>query len=244
MAGQQAADHDVAAESGDAPPCGCCGSALYREELGAGRTVCLRCERYIADRLAEVLRLWEKLPKHTEKGSPTGEPGGGSSTGSAAPGDLHVLNLLAGDVPRRLQVHEDAWRRVRGSAPAVLPGSHDRRLRDVLAYLQINLDWACRAGAEVDVRALDGDLRHLLAEMTSIITGERDRRVPVPCPCPMPAPGFPDEDWQAPRCGALLRMYPKEAEIRCAGCKRRVPRHRWHEIGVLGGFITLVQDVA
>jgi hypothetical protein len=245
MAGRQASDHDVAAESGDAPACGCCERALHREELGAGRSVCLVCEREVAHRLTDVEQLWKLLPACTAKGSPLSDTGAGSaSTGSQAPGNLAVFSLLAGDVPRRLQVHERAWRLIRGTpAPADQPAGQDRQLRDVLGYLRINLDWACRTPA-ADVKTLRGDVRHLAAEMMSAITGERDRRVTVPYPCPLPALGFADDDERAPACGALLRMYPAEREIRCTGCKRRVPRHHWHRIGLLVGSITLEGQAA
>lgn len=221
------------------PACSCCALPLYEEEVGAGRTACRRCEQVTAGRLRDVAALWPRLPACTVKGTAQTDgraaPGG---TGSAAPGNLAAISLLAGDVTDRLRVHEDHWRTVRGGRPVTGPrGNPDQGLRAVLAYLSINLNWACHAA--VDLHTLAADLRHLVGEMTAIVTGETDPRVTVPFPCPYPAPGADPADPQPPACGGRLRMDPRPAEIHCRDCRAIVPVHRWVELGIVVGAFLL-----
>ncbi|BFP50078.1 hypothetical protein KCMC57_64460 (plasmid) [Kitasatospora sp. CMC57] len=222
------------------PVCSCCALPLYEKEVSEGRTACCRCEQVTNSRLRDVAALWPRLPACTLKGTAV-DTGGRSTpggTGSAAPGNLAAISLLAGDVTNRLRVHEDHWRQVRGGQPVTeFRGNPDQGLKAVLAYLSINLNWACHE--PVDLHALSVDLRHLVGEMTAIVTGERDPRVTIPYPCPYPARGFDSDDPQAPACGGRLRMDPRVAEIRCQDCTAKLPKHLWAQLGVIVGAIVL-----
>ncbi|MFJ3793931.1 hypothetical protein [Kitasatospora sp. NPDC090091] len=223
--------------AGDA--CACCARPLHNAEALTGRTTCLPCQHAIADLLREVADLWRQLPEHTGKPTrPHGGGGGGHPGGSAAPGSLAAISLLAGDATTRLQVHEDDWRRTLGWPIATFRGDPGQTLTAVLAFLGANLTWACHT-READTPTLHADLRRLTGEMTTAITGERDPRVTVPYPCPAPALGYDEDDPNAPTCGAVMRMDPRIPEIRCAGCRRAIPRHRWIELGLTVGAITL-----
>ncbi|MFI9331916.1 hypothetical protein ACIGZJ_30795 [Kitasatospora sp. NPDC052868] len=222
-----------------APPCACCHRLLDDDETLTGRTTCHRCQSAIAALLREVAALWRRLPAaaHTPH-RPTGGGSGAHPTGSAAPGNLSAISLLAGDATARLQVHEDDWRRALHLPIATFRGDPGQTLTAVQYFLTSWLHWACSTH-QADTRTLHQDLRRLTAEMTTAVTGERDPRVTVPYPCPAPAPGWDDDDPDAPPCGAVMRMDPRIPEIRCAGCRRTVPRHRWHELGLTVGSITL-----
>jgi len=241
MGEQHAGSYDVAAAVGDAPQCLCCLLVLYRQEVADGRSVCRLCESVMAKRLVEVADLWARLPGCTAKGSPGGRSGGAPSggTGSAAPGNLAAISLLAGDVTGRLAVHEDDWRRALAWPVATFRGDPGQTLTAVLHFLTGNLHWACHAGESVDIHGLHKDLRRLVGEMTSVVTGERDPRVTVPYPCPHPATGWNKDDPDAPPCGGRLRMDPRLLEISCANDRRHtVERHRWLELGITVGAIT------
>lgn len=248
MGEQRAGSYDAAAASGDAPGCLCCALPLYRQEVQDGRSVCRLCEAVMAKRLTEVADLWEQLPACTAKGTPGGSNGGGvavaGGTGSAAPGNIAAISLLAGDVTGRLLAVEDDWRRALDLPVATFRGDPGQALAVVLRFLTGNLYWACRVpaggGVRPDVQGLHTELRRLVGEMASVVTGERDPRVTVPFPCPAPATGWDPDDEDAPRCGGRLRMDPRVLEISCANDRRHtVPRHRWLELGLTVGSITL-----
>jgi hypothetical protein len=230
----------VADAVADDPTCVCCHNRLWWEERQDGRVACQRCEADIAHWLREITSRWEQLPELRLKGTGVAGPrcalaGPG---GSSAPGRLDVLNLLAGDAPRRLQAHEDTWRRQLEWTIAPWRGSPTQALAGVTKFLLGNLHWACHT-AQADVDDLHRDAHRLVRELRTVTTGERTTRTPIGHPCPYPALGHPMDDPQAPACGGELRMDARTVVIRCSTCMTEIPRHRWLELGITLGTITL-----
>jgi hypothetical protein len=111
------------------------------DELAERRVVCRPCGEEVLRLLGAVWALWRQLPDWVEKGTAPsgGGRGGGGGGGSAAPGNISVYSLLAGEVTDRLVVWEDDWRRTRGWGPAVLRGDQGERLSGVLRFLRDEL---------------------------------------------------------------------------------------------------------
>jgi hypothetical protein len=226
------------------PVCQCCPRRLLAREVQAGRLVCRPCEKRLDAELAEVAELWEQLPALLAPGTAGGDDGGERApgpTGSKPPANLAVLSLLGGGVTEPLLAEEDAWRRElrKGGHYPLTPhrGSQDNILRGTVAWLRLNLHWAC--GAYPDVDDLDRTLRQLLGEMRGLVSGDRRRREDLKPGCPMPARGHADDDPAAPKCGGKLTYDPRKTVIRCDTCRRAYGPTEWDRLGAKADLITL-----
>jgi hypothetical protein len=226
------------------PVCQCCPRRLLPLEVRHGRLVCRPCEERLESELDEVAVLWRQLPGQLVKGTSGGEasdaPRAPGPTGSQAPCNLAALSLLGGGVTDPLLAEEDAWRReLRKTRHCPLTpqrGGQDTTLKGVLAWLRVNLHWACHAYPDVD--DLDRALRKLLGEMRGLVSGDRRRREELEPGCPMPARGH-TEDAEAPKCGGQLTYDPRKKVIRCDTCRRAYGPTEWDQVGAAAGLITL-----
>lgn len=224
--------HDVPTER----VCLCCAHALTDD---LGRLVCDRCERHIADGLAEVARLWKKLPGLLEKGTSSAaadEPRVHTSKVDAPlPGNPEVLNLIGGGVTGPLLKHEQAWRwELRTTLYPHLPltpyrGDESRTLAGTLAFLREQLRWACQSYE--GITGLESDLHDLLTQIREAVTGERRKRPTVlPVPCPLTPDGTQP-------CGGELAFDPTTKVISCRTCRGLIGYEHWAAIGLTGGLI-------
>lgn len=257
--------YEAAGVAGEGPRCGACPADLFRHEVGQGRVVCGRCETRLLTALNDTEALWARLPGFVVKGTPleSGRSGGGGG-GSAAPGNLAVYSLLAGEAVDRLIVWEDDWRRTLGWQPAPPRGGQDATLRGVVRFLRDHVPWAVCAdgpgveGALRDCEALVGQMRQIVDP----VVGRRARsRTRLECPRPVGAgstspgaagtagdetdsavDGEQDGGTVVAACGGKLILDGPRREIRCERCDTAVPRGRqWLELaanlGTLPPFV-------
>ncbi|WP_128382397.1 hypothetical protein [Streptomyces cavernae] len=214
--------------------CLCCPRGLYDE---LGRLVCERCERNIADGLAEVATLWRQLPGRLEKGTGWAADGPrvtASRVGAPLPGNPQVLDLIAGGVVGTLIVHEDAWRRELRRTYPRLPltpwrGNQTQTLNGVLAFLNERLRWACFSYDGIE--DLSQDLYRLVVKMRAVVTGEPPQRVRVlPVRCPVKPDGVR-------LCGGELVYDPRTRLITCRTCRDELGYEHWTDIGLAVGIL-------
>lgn len=225
--------------------CQCCPRRLLSTEVQHGRLVCRPCEERLERELDEVAVLWRQLPALLVTGTAGGEasdaPRAPGPTGSKTPCNLAALSLIGGGVTDPLLAEEDAWRReLRKTGPCPLTphrGGQDATLKGTLAWLRVNLHWACHAYPDVD--DLNNTLRALLGEMRGLISGDRRRREELEPGCPMPARGYHEDDPQAPQCGGRLTYDPRKTVIRCDTCRRAFGIADWDLLGARAGLISL-----
>jgi hypothetical protein len=157
-----------------------CRRALWTDELAAGCRACRRCEETTAEHLRALPALFKQasLLSSLMKGSHA-DSGIGSSTGSAAPLKIGVLNLTAkGGAVTLLQDAEDSWRRALGWSMGKT--RHHTDINGVTTFLINNLRWACENYDEVgqDLKTIE----RLRGALHSVDTGERGpRRFDVLC---------------------------------------------------------------
>lgn len=226
-------------DAGDlpAPPtCQCCTRALHGTDTTV-RTVCVRCEQRITAQLADVAALWPRLAERRLR-PVRGDDGVRVATsgpaGSPAPGDLHTLNLLAGDVVGRLIVHEDAWRHALGWTLTPWRGNQNQTLAGVLRFLTVNLRWAC--GAYDDVDSLSRDLSAVLRDMRAAVTGDHRRPTELAVTCPLPVDAGPGGEESV--CGGALLYDPQAARIRCTACHTSLDYTQWADLALDTGALT------
>jgi hypothetical protein len=233
----------TAAAAAEAPHCQCCRRELHRAPA-QDRTVCCSCEDRIAEQLLDVAALWEQLPAYAVRTTVVHEDTGrvtvSAPPGSAAPGDLGALDLMAGGVVNRLIVHEDAWRReLRKTGRWPLTpwrGDQDQTLRGVLAFLTAQLPWACLSYD--DVPGLARDLTAVLRDMRAVVTGDRRRTRELAAPCPLvPDDAEPAEDGRLPPCGGVLVFDPQASLIRCRSCGAALGREDWTGLAIDAGVL-------
>jgi hypothetical protein len=243
--------YEAAGMVGDGPRCGVCTATLTRTETESGRVVCLLCEEKVLRSLTAIEALWKQLPDWTEKGTARAGGGRGGSTGSAAPGNLAAISLLAGEVWDRLVAWEDNWRLTRRWGPAVPRGGHDERLAGVIRFLRDELPWAVRTDADA-VEGLLTDCRRLVGEMRDVVNPGPATRMRTQLLCPRPVgartetgDGHSDnpdggdnpegEEGGETRtvvetCGGQLVVDMVRVEIRCRVCSTAAPRSQWREL--------------
>jgi len=224
--------------------CQCCPRPLLHRELRAGRGVCWLCEDRLTDDLTEVETLWRELPALLIPGTggdTSDAPRTPGPSGSKPPSSLPVLSLLGGGVTDVLLAQEDAWRRelrkTRHCPLTPFRGSQDQTLKGTVAWLRVNLRWACEAYPDVD--DLDRALGKLLGEMRGLVTGDRRRREELAPACPMAARGHDEDDPASPTCGGQLTFDPRKAAIRCDTCRRTWGPAEFDVLGAKAGLITL-----
>ncbi|MGW4803059.1 hypothetical protein [Kitasatospora sp. NPDC004272] len=216
----------------DIPRCAACRAALLPDDLRDRRQVCTRCEHQVLAALDDVAELWCLLPEHLLKPQLPGTGTGGTAPeGSAAPGNLTVLSLLAGEAAARLAVWDAAWREKLGWRDTPLRGRPDHALRQILRFLRDHLPWAVREAGDL-VASLRADVRRLVGYMRTA-TADTRSLVPLPQPCPYATTDTPD----APPCEGKLLMDRERREIRCVRCSATVPMHSWRELGIAVGAL-------
>jgi hypothetical protein len=157
-----------------------CQRALWTDELAAGCWACRRCEETAAEHLRALPTLFRQASQLSAlmKGS-RADSGIGSSTGSAAPLNIGVLNLTAkGGAVTLLQAIEDSWRRELGWSMGET--RHHTDIDGVTTFLINNLRWACEKYPEIgqDLKTIE----RLRNALHSVDTGERGpRRFDVLC---------------------------------------------------------------
>lgn len=223
----------------DPPRCAVCRRRLTGLDADHGRRACLACQAELAQQLLAVAELWEELPGRLIKGTPPAKdpdaPKPVGAPGSAAPGNIDALNLLAGDVTGRLLVHEDDWRRDMRMPPTPDRGSQDNTLEGVLRFLRRYLSWACLHSDDTD--GLARTLRTLLRDMQAVIDNDRRRPHALAVPCPLAAAGQgPGPDGRIPRCGGELVYEPLASAIRCRNCRRTVGYEWWADLAFAAGI--------
>ncbi|NUR01280.1 MAG: hypothetical protein HOY79_33585 [Streptomyces sp.] len=234
----------AAQAEGAARTCQCCPRRLTRSEIRSNRRVCWPCEGRLTDELTEVETLWRELPRLLNKGT-GGEvsdaPRAPGPSGSQAPCRLNVLSLLGGGVTEPLLVEEDAWRtelrKTRHCPLTPHRGGQDTTLKGTVAWLRVNLRWACEAYPDVD--DLNRTLGRLLGELRGLVTGDQRRREDLTPGCPRPARGYDDNDPAAPTCGGQLTHDPRKSVIRCDTCRRSYNPLEWVALGAAAGVISL-----
>jgi hypothetical protein len=157
-----------------------CQRALWTDELAAGCWACRRCEETTAEHLRALPALFQQASQLSSlmKGS-RADTAGGTSTGSAAPLNIGVLNLTAkGGAVTLLQAIEDSWRRTLGWSMGET--RHHTDIDGVTTFLTNNLRWACEKYPEVGQDL--GTIERLRGALHSVDTGERGlRRFDVLC---------------------------------------------------------------
>ncbi|RPE27229.1 hypothetical protein [Kitasatospora cineracea] len=219
-------------EEPDIPRCAACQAPFLPAELHDRRQVCTRCEHQVLTLLDAVSDLWSQLPEHLLKPAANtggGGGGGGHLEGSAAPGNLTVLSLLAGEAAARLATWDTHWRERLGWTDTPLRGRPDHALRQILRFLRDHLPWAVRNAGDL-VAGLRDDARRLVGYMRTA-TADARSLVPLPQPCPYRTPHGPDDQ----PCGGRLLMDRERREIRCVHCSATVPMHNWVELGIAVG---------
>jgi hypothetical protein len=197
--------------------CTGCHRNLWPDELT--HYTCRACRNRAATHLATITTLWPRL-NTTGALTPTTQ---GPSAGRRAPNGahtaplplrLHPLTLTAtGGVSTRLQAIEDSWRAARGRRLAPWAGSPHQAVTAHLAFLRINLDWACESYPEI-AQDID-ELRRLANEMTTALDpGPSSIRIQIGS-----CPALPD-DATTP-CGTPLTASTSTHSVRCDTCGTR-----------------------
>lgn len=216
----------------DTPRCTHCQRLLFHHELD--RWACNLCEDRAREHLNALPSLYEQLGDALT-------PTTGNSDGSKVsvsrlaplPVALAPLDLrAAGGMVSKLQAIEDNWRTVLGRPAS--PRSDGVRLfaswrsnpgSDVpihANFLVINLRWACERYEEV---AYDlGVIRDLHNHAQTLITGQRESRVPIGH-----CPAVNENTGQA--CGEPLRVSPQALSICCRECGTQWDRGEWLRLG-------------
>lgn len=194
------------------PRCTACTRDLWETETG--RHACRPCEDRAALRLRELGPLFGSLNTTGALLKGSSRPGGGGGTKTAPlPLNATALSLVAvGGIATRLCAIEDAWRQALGRRIGSWAGAPREAVPAHLAFIRINLEWACTGYAEV-AQDLE-EIRRLHSEATAALAAERrPGRVKVGhCPT-----RFDNGD----RCGQPLTATAANTRIHCGNCGAR-----------------------
>jgi hypothetical protein len=206
-----AIDHDTT-DDGQAvwPQCTACNRPLWPAE--ASRWACRRCEDDARGRLGQLGSLFTAL--HTDvalvRGAGPAAAGASGSDVPPLPGRLTVLDLVSeGGVATRLGAIEEAWRKILGRRMGSWPGSPREAVPVHIAFLKINLEWACERYEEVGQDL--AEIRRLRIECAAALQGSRRPGAVKVGVCPVVLDS-------GERCRTQLTARATAMRITCGGC--------------------------
>lgn len=202
--------------------CTHCPRLLHASELH--RQACRVCEDRATEHVQQLPLLYRQLEAALQPGR-TGGNAGRASSGRTAPLPvaLQPFNLRGpGGIVSMLLGIEQRWRIQLDWEYLPQRGGYEATLAGCAQVIVNNLPWACDKYEDVAADLML--IASLHAQATSVVTGERDVRVPIgTCPTVNEGTGV--------ACSQPLKVSPWAPSIRCGGCGTQWRREEWLRLG-------------